>query len=212
MKKIIKTKKPLEAKSKTKEKVKEIIKETKAPKVVVRKKKAKAVAVTPTFGLHNLAVPIGAHKKKKLLGRGSSSGHGKTSTRGSKGQTSRAGRHFYLGFEGGQSPLIRRMPKRGFTSNFKKVYQIVNLIDLARVKESVITLELLEAKGLIKNKLKLVKILGSGEMKTAVTVQAHAFSKKASEDITKAGGKVEIISLPVFNRDEREQKKSELNV
>src|SRR3989338_2650537 len=125
-----------------------------------------------SFGLHNLSAPNGAHKKRKYLGRGSGSGHGKTSTRGSKGQTSRAGRHFYLGFEGGQSPLIRRMPKRGFTSAFKKIYQIINLTDLSRITEQNITLDVLEEKGLIKNKLKLVKVLGEGEIKAPITVQA----------------------------------------
>src|SRR3989338_11499687 len=125
-------------------------------------------------GLFNLRPPRGAHKKRKILGRGPGSGHGKTSTRGSKGQTSRAGRHFYLGFEGGQSPLIRRMPKRGFSSAaFRKEYQILNLRDLAKIKETNITLQLLEEKGLIKNKLKLVKILGEGELKNPVTLQAH---------------------------------------
>ena len=159
-----------------------------------QKNKIKEAAVI-TFGLHNLKAPIGAHKKKKLLGRGSSSGHGKTSTRGSKGQTSRAGRHFYLGFEGGQSPLIRRMPKRGFTSNFKKIYQILNLNDLNKIKESTITPSLLKEKGLIKDKAKLIKILGDGEIKNPITIQAHAFSKKASQLIKEAGGKIEIIPL-----------------
>ncbi|MFA4888500.1 MAG: 50S ribosomal protein L15 [Candidatus Omnitrophota bacterium] len=144
-------------------------------------------------GLFNLKAPKGAHKRRKYLGRGSSSGHGKTSTRGSKGQTSRAGRHFYLGFEGGQSPLIRRMPKRGFTSVFKKVFQIVNLKDLNEIKENTITPELLEEKGLIKNKEKLVKILGNGEIKNPLTITAHAFSKKAAAEIRKAGGKTELI-------------------
>lgn len=147
------------------------------------------------LGLYGLKAPKGSHKKRKYLGRGPSSGHGKTSTRGSKGQTSRAGRQFYLGFEGGQSPLIRKMPKRGFTSNFKKIYQIVNLKDLLRVKEAVISPEILEQKGLIKNKSKLVKILGSGEIKSALTVQAHAFSKKAAQEIVKAGGKAEVVAL-----------------
>ena len=146
------------------------------------------------IGLHNLTAPKGAHKKRKIKGRGSSSGHGKTSTRGSKGQTSRAGRHFYLGFEGGQSPLIRRMPKRGFTSNFKKYYQIVNLKDLTKIKELIITPALLKEKGLIKDTEKMVKILGTGEIKNPVTIQAHAFSRKASELIKNAGGKTEIIN------------------
>jgi large subunit ribosomal protein L15 len=156
----------------------------------------KETAVTQSavkIGLHNLAAPKGAHKRKKLLGRGSSSGHGKTSTRGSKGQTSRAGRHFYLGFEGGQSPLIRRIPKRGFTSKFKKEYQIVNLEDLKKIKEAAVTLALLQEKGLIKDKNKLVKILGRGELKGPVSIAAHAFSKKASRVIQNAGGKIEIV-------------------
>lgn len=163
-------------------------------KPVIRRKKQEAAKID-IYGLHNMIAPKGAHKKKKLLGRGSSSGHGKTSTRGSKGQTSRAGRHFYLGFEGGQSPLIRRFPKRGFVSNFKKIYQIVNIDDLNRVKETTITLEVLEAKGLIKDKNKLVKILGRGELKNTVSVAAHAFSKSASDAILKSGGKAETLKV-----------------
>ena len=145
-------------------------------------------------GLHNLKVPKGSHKRRKLLGRGSSSGHGKTSTRGSKGQTSRAGRHFYLGFEGGQTPLIRRVPKRGFNSQNKKEFQIVNLKDLERIKDQKITLELLVGKGLIKNKDKLVKILGEGEIKNPIVIQTHAISRKAAEKIKAAGGTVELIN------------------
>lgn len=148
----------------------------------------------PQFtGLHNLTCPEGAHHRKKILGRGSSSGHGKTSTRGSKGQTSRAGRDFYAGFEGGQTPMIRRMPKRGFTSKFRKTYQIVNLDDLKRLKDTSITLEILQQHGLIKDKTKLVKILGDGEIQNAVTIQAHAVSGKAAEKIKSAGGHIEII-------------------
>ena len=92
------------------------------------KSKPKPKAAEQLSGLHNLKAPLGAHQGRKYLGRGSSSGHGKTSTRGSKGQTSRAGRHFYLGFEGGQSPLIRRMPKRGFVNIFRKEFQIVKTL------------------------------------------------------------------------------------
>lgn len=147
------------------------------------------------ISLFNLKAPRGAHKHKKLLGRGSGSGHGKTSTRGSKGQTSRAGRDFYLGFEGGQTPLIRRIPKRGFTNKFKRQYQILNLRDLNGIKESLITLDLLKDKGLIKDKEKLVKVLGDGQIKNPVTVQAHAFSKKAASEIEKAGGKIEKINV-----------------
>jgi len=161
---------------------------------IAKKPKAKVEQVPRILGLDKLNVPRGAHKAKKLLGRGSSSGHGKTSTRGSKGQTSRAGRHFYLGFEGGQTPLIRRMPKRGFTSKFKKDYQIVNLSDLNRIKENMITVELLKEKGLIKGKNLLVKILGDGEIKNAVTIQVHAASKQAADKIAKSGGKLELIN------------------
>lgn len=165
-----------------------------AKKEVKADKPAQEAQAVNKFGLFNLRVPHGAHKPKKLLGRGSGSGHGKTSTRGSKGQTSRAGRDFYAGFEGGQSPLIRKIPKRGFTSRNKKVYQVLNLRDLNKIKEPAITLELLEQKGLIKAKEKPVKILGEGELKNAVTVQAHAFSKSAADAIKNAGGKVDIIS------------------
>jgi len=159
---------------------------------VIQQKAAKPAS--NLVALHNLKSPFGSHKRRKYLGRGSGSGHGKTSTRGSKGQTSRAGRHFYLGFEGGQSPLIRKMPKRGFISNFKKVYQIVNLDDLNKVKETTITPAILKANGLIGNETALIKILGNGSIKNPVTVQAHAFSKRAATEISAVGGKVEIIN------------------
>jgi large subunit ribosomal protein L15 len=148
-----------------------------------------------SIGLHSLVAPFGARRRKKLLGRGSSSGHGKTSTRGSKGQTSRAGRDFYLGFEGGQTPLIRRIPKRGFTSKFKKDYQIVNLGELNKLKDLQVTPQLLEERGLIKDKNRWIKILGEGELSNPLTIQAHAFSKNAAEKIQKAGGKIEIINV-----------------
>ena len=146
------------------------------------------------IGLDNLRVPYGAHKRKKILGRGSGSGHGKTSTRGSKGQTSRSGRDFYPGFEGGQMPLIRKIPKRGFVSRFKKEYQIISLNNLNKIKEPTVTLELLQEKGLIKDKNRLVKILSDGEIKNPITIQAHAVSRKALEKIQDAGGKVELIN------------------
>jgi large subunit ribosomal protein L15 len=146
------------------------------------------------IGLYNLRPPKGAHKRNKLKGRGSGSGHGKTSTRGSKGQTSRAGRATYPGFEGGQMPLIRKIPKRGFTSQSRKVYQIVNIKSLTKIKEETITPELLETKGLIKDRNKLVKILGDGEIKAPLVISAHAFSNKAEEKIKAAGGRLEIIN------------------
>ena len=152
------------------------------------------VASGERLALNNLRAPKGSHKRKKILGRGSSSGHGKTSTRGSKGQTSRSGKHKYLGFEGGQTPLIRRIPKRGFTSRSKTEYQIIHLGDLNRIKEPAISLDLLKKKGLIKDADRLVKILSDGEIKTPVNIQAHAVSRKALEKIQAAGGKVELIS------------------
>jgi large subunit ribosomal protein L15 len=178
-------------------KVKLVIKKSTAKQSIKRSAPQQSQEKTPvsSVSLHNLKSPFGSRKKRKLLGRGSSSGHGKTSTRGSKGQTSRAGRHFYLGFEGGQSPLIRRMPKRGFVSNFKKVYQIVNLKDLNSIKETTITPLILKANGLIRNEAAKIKILGNGSIKNALTVQAHVFSKRASSEITNAGGKAEIINV-----------------
>lgn len=159
----------------------------------VFKNKLESLGVS-AIGLHNLQAPKGAHKGKRILGRGPSSGHGKTSSRGSKGQTSRAGRHMYAGFEGGQTPIIRRIPKRGFTNKFKKEFQIVNLEDLKRVKDNIITPEILEKSGLIKNKFKLIKILGNGQIKQPLTIQAHAFSVQAQEKIKNAGGKFEVLN------------------
>ncbi|MCX5713363.1 MAG: 50S ribosomal protein L15, partial [Candidatus Omnitrophica bacterium] len=127
-------------------KAKKILKDVPVKKSKVVSRKAvvpKAQIAQAGFGLYNLKPPRGAHKGKRILGRGPSSGHGKTSTRGSKGQTSRSGRATYPGFEGGQTPIIRRIPKRGFTSVFKKSYQILNLEQLGKLKETVITPEVL---------------------------------------------------------------------
>ena len=144
--------------------------------------------------LHRLVSVKGARKRKKLVGRGPGSGHGKTSTRGHKGQRARAGRDFYLGFEGGQSPLIRRIPKRGFTHKKLHVYQLVNLKSLSVFsKISVIDPQSLQEKGIIKNSSGRVKILGAGQVTAGVTIKAHKFSKGAVERIEKAGGKIEII-------------------
>ena len=160
-------------------------------KKAATEKPEKQVAVM----LSNLRAPEGSHKKRKIKGRGSSSGHGKTSTRGSKGQTSRSGRATYPGFEGGQMPLIRKIPKRGFTSKFKKIYQIVNLRDIAKLKETTLTLDLLKEKGIIKDSTKRVKILGDGELKSSITICAHAVSKSAADKIVAAGGKVDLINV-----------------
>jgi len=156
---------------------------------------AKEQGPARTTGLYNLQAPKGAHKRRKIVGRGPGSGHGKTSTRGSKGQTSRSGRDFYPGFEGGQTPLIRRMPKRGFVSKLRNRYQIINLDDITRIKATHVTPELLEKEGLIKDKASPVKILGDGELSAPVFVQAHAFSKKAEDKIKNAGGKLEVLNV-----------------
>jgi large subunit ribosomal protein L15 len=120
------------------------------------------------------------------------SGMGKTSTRGHKGQRSRSGSRMIRGFEGGQMPLHRRMPKRGFTNIFRQEYSIVNLDRLASLGETTITPDVLRKAGVISTK-RPVKILGDGDLSKALTVQAHKFSKSAQEKITKAGGKFEVL-------------------
>ncbi len=142
--------------------------------------------------LSKLRAPKKSSEKKKRVGRGMGSGMGKTSARGHKGQRSRSGSRMMRGFEGGQMPLHRRMPKRGFTNIFRKEYSIVSLERLAALSETTITPEVLRTAGLIKTKHP-VKILGDGEVTTAITVHAHKFSKSAQEKITKAGGKFEVL-------------------
>jgi large subunit ribosomal protein L15 len=144
------------------------------------------------MNLSNIRAPKQASENKKRVGRGMGSGMGKTSTRGHKGQRSRSGSRILRGFEGGQMPLHRRMPKRGFTNIFRQEYAIVNLDRLAALGESNVTLEVLHKAGLARKKDR-VKILGDGELSAAVTVQAHKFSKSAQEKITKAGGKFEVL-------------------
>jgi large subunit ribosomal protein L15 len=134
------------------------------------------------MNLSNLRAPRKANENKKRVGRGMGSGMGKTSTRGHKGQGSRSGSSLMRGFEGGQMPLHRRLPKRGFTNIFRKEYTIIN----------VGVLEKLAALGLTKKK-GLLKILGNGEIKIAITVHAHKFSKSAQEKIERAGGKVVVL-------------------
>jgi large subunit ribosomal protein L15 len=145
-----------------------------------------------TMNLSNIHAPKKATTKRKRVGRGMGSGMGKTSTRGHKGQRSRTGSRMIRGFEGGQMPLHRRMPKRGFTNIFRKEYNIVSLERLVELGETTINPEVLRKAGVIKTKHP-VKILGDGELKVAITVSAHKFSKSAQEKITKAGGKVEVL-------------------
>ncbi len=133
-------------------------------------------------------------KRKKRLGCGTGSGHGKTSTKGHKGQRARSGFTLNPGFEGGQNPLYRRLPKRGFNRNaLKKVYAIVNLQKLSELAEKEITPELLLAKNVIKQLHDGLKILGSGELKQAVTVKAHLFSESAKTKIEAKGGKTILL-------------------
>jgi large subunit ribosomal protein L15 len=146
------------------------------------------------MNLSNIHAPKQATEKRKRVGRGMGSGMGKTSTRGHKGQRSRSGSRMIRGFEGGQMPLHRRMPKRGFTNIFRKEFNIVSLERLAALGETTITPDVLRKAGVIRTKLP-VKILGDGELTFALTVSAHKFSKSAQEKITKAGGKVEVLSV-----------------
>lgn len=145
--------------------------------------------------LHEIKAPEGRKRSKKIVGRGIGSGHGGTSTRGHKGQMSRAGSSRKPGFEGGQMPLIRRMPKRGFNNKiFANLYQPVNLKSLEIFSENtVISPKELRLHNIIKNTKTRVKILGMGDIKKALTVKAHAFSKSAVEKIQSVGGKIERI-------------------
>lgn len=148
--------------------------------------------------LSNLESPRGANKRKKRLGRGDASGHGGTSTKGHKGQRARSGGYHKLGFEGGQSPLIRRLPKRGFTNIFHQEFSIINVEDLSRFKSgALVDPQTLCDIGLLKRKKEQVKVLGDGELGVALTVRAHSFSKSAIEKIEKAGGKIERIEAKV---------------
>ncbi len=145
------------------------------------------------MNLSNIRAPRKAAENKKRVGRGMGSGMGKTSTRGHKGQRSRSGSRLLRGFEGGQMPLHRRLPKRGFTNIFREEFSVVNLDKLAALGEKTINPEVLQKAGLASAKRR-VKILGDGELTAAITVQAHKFSKSAQEKITKAGGKAEVLT------------------
>ena len=145
------------------------------------------------LNLSNLKAPKKANENKKRVGRGMGSGMGKTSTRGHKGQGSRSGSSLMRGFEGGQMPLHRRLPKRGFTNIFRVEYAVLGLGDIAGFNETELTLEKLLALGVTKKRNGLVKVLANGEIKTAVTVHAHKFSKAAQKAIEAAGGKAVVI-------------------
>lgn len=142
----------------------------------------------------DLKAPKGSHVKKRRVGRGSGSGRGKTCGRGHKGQKARSGAKRKIGFEGGQMPLIRRLPKRGFKSKFPKNYQVVNIERLNKFKkDDNINPERLKKAGIISTIKRKIKILGKGKLKNSLTVKAHKFSKTAKEKIENADGKIQII-------------------
>jgi large subunit ribosomal protein L15 len=146
--------------------------------------------------LDELRPAAGSNKKRKRVGRGDGSGHGKTSGRGHKGQGARSGGNVQPGFEGGQMPLQRRLPKRGFHNPFRIEMSVVNLSQLETLPAGTeVTPETLLSHGYIGGKNRRVKILGDGELSKALTVKAHGFSAKAKEKIEAAGGKTELIAL-----------------
>lgn len=144
--------------------------------------------------LHELKFNKGARRDRKRVGRGHGSGHGKTSGRGHKGLLARSGGKTPLGFEGGQTPLFKRIPKRGFNNINRINYEVVNLSDLNKFEEGTeVTLDVLVATRMVRNVKDGVKVLGNGTLEKKLTVQANAFSKSAVEAIEKLGGKVEVI-------------------
>ena len=145
--------------------------------------------------LHELSPAAGSTKERKRIGRGAGSGQGKTAGKGHKGQKARAGRGMRAGFEGGQMPLQRRLPKRGFNNIFRKEIVAVNVADLnARFEDgAVVDVESLKQVGLVKNSFDGIKILGNGELTKKLTVKADAFSESAKQKIEAAGGNAEVI-------------------
>src|SRR5579872_7408208 len=145
------------------------------------------------MNLTGLKPPAGQKRSRKRIGRGMGSGHGKTSTRGSKGQHAGTGFAQKRGFEGGQMPIHRRLPKRGFTNIFKKRFAIVNLGRLEKLEGDSFTLDRLMELGVVKKAGDGLKILGTGQLTRGISVEAHHFSKSALEKIQKAGGKAQVI-------------------
>ena len=144
--------------------------------------------------LHELSPAPGSTKERKRIGRGAGSGQGKTAGKGHKGQKARSGGGVRIGFEGGQMPIMRRIPKRGFNNIFAKKFAIINVSDLNKFTDgTVVDAELLKAAGLIKKEYDGVKVLGNGDVTSKVTVKAAKFSQSAVEKIEKAGGKTEVM-------------------
>ncbi|HTY35642.1 MAG TPA: 50S ribosomal protein L15 [Bacteroidota bacterium] len=152
------------------------------------------------MSLGQLKYAPGSRKRVKRIGRGQGSGHGGTATRGHKGEGARSGTHYRPWFEGGQMPLIRRVPKRGFHSPFKTVYQVVNVGTLeklavdGKLSDGKVTPEILYRLGVVSSKSKPVKMLGDGDLKAKLEISVHSFSKSAAQKIEAAGGKTSIIS------------------
>lgn len=146
------------------------------------------------MNLHEMKYNEGARKVSKRLGRGQGSGWGKTSGKGHKGQNARSGGGVAIGFEGGQTPLYKRIPKRGFKNINRKEYAVINLDTLNRFEEGVeVTPELLAETGIVKKQLDGIKVLGNGTLEKKLDVKCHKISKSAKDAIEKAGGKVEVI-------------------
>jgi large subunit ribosomal protein L15 len=144
--------------------------------------------------LSSLKPASGAKKKRKRIGCGTGSGHGKTATKGHKGTQARSGNTMHAWYEGGQMPLQRRIPKRGFTNIFRVPYQVINLIDLERFDaNTTIDIDALLERGLIRHLRQPVKLLANGEVNRAITITVHACSKSAKEAIEKAGGQVNLV-------------------
>jgi large subunit ribosomal protein L15 len=160
------------------------------------------------MNLSTIRKPRKASENRKRVGRGMGSGMGKTSTRGHKGQRSRSGSRLLRGFEGGQMPLHRRLPKRGFTNIFRREYNIVNLKTISTLGETTVNPEILRKAGVVRAEGP-VKVLSDGELTSAVTVQAHKFSKSAERKITKAGGECVVLEWPPAVGDQRSRKLAE---
>ena len=145
--------------------------------------------------LNDLSPESGSRKRKKRIGRGPGSGHGGTSCKGHKGQKARSGASIRPGFEGGQMPLQRRVPKRGFNNIFKKEYEVINVKDLDRFRSeaSVVDIDILKNSGLIKHKKGLIKLLGEGEIAFPIQIKVNGITKTAREKIEAAGGTIELV-------------------
>ena len=157
--------------------------------------------------LNTIKAQPGANHYRKRLGRGSGSGHGPTAGKGDKGQLQRSGGKVRAGFEGGQMPLYRRIPKRGFTNVWRRTNAVVNLFDLDRFEGKEATLETLTAAGIVKGRHDRLTILSTGELTKAIHVKANRISPAAQEKIAKAGGKAEVLGIPGAGKKGKPKKK-----